>query len=821
MTKDTYPIIGLHCAACKQLIEKLVGKLDGVITVQVNYATEKMVVEYDESRVSLAAIKQAVRGAGNYELVSIEDKVTLASPSATKKLSQVEKAAGNDPVTLLKRQEYVQLKKTVSLTGLAAIPFVYIMIRMMLMASGFIPDDHAPWGFIEFGPTAYRLNIFFVFQFLLATPVVFWGGKRFFSGAIRAAKAKSSNMDTLIVLGTFTAWLFSSLVTFTPQLFGEIKVDVFYEAAVFIIFFILLGKLMEARAKNQANDAIKKLFALQAKEASVLREGKEVKVLLEQVVRGDIILVRPGEKIPVDGIILAGESTIDESMVTGESLPVDKKINDLVIGSTINKTGSFRFRAEKVGSDTVLANIIKLVEEAQGTIAPIQKRADKISSLFVPIVIVIAVASFLFWLLLAPRLGWIGADISMLQLAVFITATILIIACPCALGLATPTAVLVGTGRAARQGILIKDATSLENSQKIKTIVFDKTGTLTKGQPEVTDLVWIDGLAEKTVLELAYAVEHKSEHPLSDAIVAYAQARYGFTDNETEYFQGLAGRGVQGKVKGKEVLIGNQKLFQEQNISFTATLVKKSVDWEFQGQTKVFMAIDKKHVATFALADVVKEDAKEAVNKLRGMGIKVVMLTGDNKITARAIAKTLNIDEVIAEVMPAEKSELIKKLQKSNAGLVAMVGDGINDAPALAQADIGIALGTGTDIAIETGNIVLVKGTLDKVVEAIDLSRLTLTVIKQNLFWAFGYNLVAIPVAAGIFYPALGLLLSPVIASAAMAFSSISVVLNSLRLKSLTRKNQLVSNLGFYLVVASFIILAAGLAGKLSGFGHN
>jgi heavy metal translocating P-type ATPase len=509
-----------------------------------------------------------------------------------------------------------------------------------------------------------------------------------------------------------------------------------------------------------------------------------MKVPISMVVKGDIILVRPGEKIPVDGKITQGSSTIDESMITGESLPVTKGGGEEVIGSTVNKTSTFRFEAKKVGSETMLAQIIKMVEEAQGTTAPIQKLADKISGVFVPIVIVISIVAFIFWTFVAPNLGLISDDINVIQLSTYISTTILIIACPCALGLATPTAVMVGTGKAAGKGILIKDAQALEFAHKIDTIVFDKTGTLTKGLPEVTAFEYIDSVNIKDIHSFAYAIENLSEHPLSNAIASYSKSKGNSKEIMVKEFIAVEGKGVMGKIDGKVVLMGNGRLMEENSIKLDPELSKKADAFISEGNTTIYMAIDNQHVAVFALADTIKKESKEAISELHDMGIKVVMLTGDNQKTAEAIAEQLDIDEVIAGVLPKDKAEKIKALQKDEGErVVAMVGDGINDAPALAQADIGIAMGTGTDVAIEAGDIVLVKGTLDKVVETIKLSRMTLTIIKQNLFWAFGYNVIAIPVAAGILYLPFGILLSPIIASAAMAFSSVSVVLNSLRIK--------------------------------------
>ncbi|MBI2990392.1 MAG: copper-translocating P-type ATPase [Candidatus Magasanikbacteria bacterium] len=792
MKKEQYPIVGMHCASCKQLIERMLGKLSGVASANVNYGTETLSVEYDETKTSLSDIKAAVNKAGAYELVADEKTAVLAPhPLAHEMLQKRGKTEDHrSHASALKKEEYLRLRKKVIWVGIGALPFLAMMIATVLRSAGYLSFTDEFLGFIRLDALSYSVNTLFLLQFLLATPLLFIGGSPFFFGAWRALKAKSANMDTLIALGTATAWLFSSVVTFAPGLFADVSMEVFFEAAVFIAFFILLGRLLEARAKGRTSEAIKRLFELQAKEATVLREGQEVKILVEQVQKGDIIILRPGEKIPVDGVIISGASTIDESMVTGESLPAEKGEGDKVIGATINKTGTFRFRAEHVGSDTMLAQIIRMVEDAQASSAPIQKLADKVSGVFVPVVILIAILAFLFWFFAAPSFGWVDSSTNILQLAVYIATTILIIACPCALGLATPTAVMVGTGKAASRGILIKDAEALERAHTTRVIVFDKTGTLTKGSPEVTDVSFTSAVDKQDILQYAYAVEHLSEHPLSHAIADYARKAIGLSEPKSVLnFQALEGRGVEGTVGGHHILLGNKRLMNERTVSLDNDLENKAQAYIHNGNTTIYMAVDGKHVGVFALADTIKDESLEAVRALHNMNIKVVMLSGDNQSTAEAIAKQLEIDEVIAEVLPQDKAEKIKELQSKEGGrVVAMVGDGINDAPALAQADIGIAMGTGTDVAIEAGDIVLVKGTLDKVIETIHVSRMTLKIIKQNLFWAFGYNIVAIPLAAGLLYPFFSLLLSPIMASAAMAFSSVSVVLNSLRLNYTKRR---------------------------------
>ncbi|MCA9385359.1 copper-translocating P-type ATPase [Candidatus Dojkabacteria bacterium] len=794
IVKKTYPIIGMHCAACKQLIEKMVRKISGVSKVSVNYASEKMIVEYDPNETTLDEISIAVSSAGSYTLVNnSEGERVLASPPEAKKLktsSDLPKNSNHNQAAELKQEEYRRLKRKVQIVFIGSLPFWGLMISMLL--EWFNPEYMNPLmklGSITFSTLDYKLNLNHLLQFLISTPLLFWGGRQFFRSAWSAAKVWAANMDTLIVLGTLTAWIFSTYVTFFKSPFHE----VFYEATVFIVLFILVGRLLEARAKQQTNQAISKLMAIQAKEATVLRDEKEIKLPIDQVVPGDVVVVRPGEKIPVDGELLNGSTTIDESMVTGESLPVERTTGDTVIGSTINKSGSFTFKATKVGTETMLSQIIKMVEEAQSSEAPIQKLADKISSIFVPIVISISFITFIFWLFVAPQFGLVGNNVTAFEVALYAAVTVLVIACPCALGLATPTAVMVGTGNAARKGILAKNAESLEIANQIDTIVFDKTGTITKGEPEVTDFFVSKDLPELSKLELlqyAYVVEHKSEHPLSNAIEMYSQNFISPSKNnfEVKEFENIEGRGVTATIGAKKIHIGNKTLLEQEGIVITDDFLNQAEKFSKLGKSLVFLTIDKTLHGLFAIADTIKEDSKRAISNLKSLGITTIMLTGDNKITAEFIAQQVEIDKVIADVLPDEKLEAIKALQnKKSSTVIAMVGDGINDAPALAQANIGIAIGTGTDIAIESADIVLVHGNLTKVVEAIEVSRKTLSIIKQNLFWAFGYNIISIPIATGILYPFFGILLSPIIASGAMAFSSVSVVLNSLRLKVFSR----------------------------------
>jgi Cu+-exporting ATPase len=806
--KKTFDVIGVHCASCKSLIERNVNKLDGINMVNVNFAAAKMMVDYDEKRVTLEEIAKAVASAGTYKLVKNEDEVVLASPGEIQKSPHMEEVtkpkhgeAGHNHAEMLRADEYKLLKKKTLLVGLVNIPFLFVMINMIFNKS---EEMMSYLGMIKLENFGMSLNLDWVVQFLIATFILFWGGSQFFKSAWTALKNKTANMDTLIALGTFVAWLFSAVVTFIPQIFTDIKAEPFYEAVGFIIFFVLLGRLLEAKAKGRANQAVKKLMEIQAKDASVIRDGVETKVPIGEVVIGDVIVVRPGEKIPVDGVITQGASTIDESMVTGESMPVEKSIGHSVIGATINKSSSFQFSAEKVGKDTLLSQIIKLVEDAQMSSAPIQKLADKISAIFVPVIVVISLVVAMFWLLVAPQLGIVG-DISSVQLAIYIFATILIIACPCALGLATPIAVMVATGKAATKGILIKDAEAFELASKVDTIVFDKTGTLTKGEVEVVETVLIESFKsnsdlldslrmdewnEEALVTLSAGLENNSEHPLSEAIVKLANdKKLNFDKIKINSFKNHEGKGVSGIVKGKEIVIGNEKLMDKFKID-----IKKDVNSDLQvrlekyrseGKTIVSVAYGKEIIGYFALADALKPEAKQLISQIKKKDIRVVMLSGDNEQTANAIADKLGIDDVIANVLPHEKSEVIQRLKSEEDGkIIAMVGDGINDAPALTLADVGISMGTGTDIAIESGDIVIVGGKIEKVLEVLEISSKTLKIIKENLIWAFGYNIIAIPIAGGLLYPFMGLLLSPVIASVAMAFSSISVVLNSLRLRS-------------------------------------
>ncbi len=786
IVKETFSVIGTHCASCKALIEGSVCKIPEVSKVYVNFAGETMAVEYDKDKVSFEDLKKAVERVGDYKLLD------------NKNMEMHDDGHGHmhNHAEMMKKEEYENLKKTLTFVGIALFPFLLIMFWMAFGEKLGLPMLADLVGYINLPQPAcieecavipLRISILNILQFLLATPVLFIGGKNIFKSAITAIKVGASNMDTLISLGTFSAWLFSSVVTFFPALFKGIagESQVYFEASVFIIFFILLGRLLEARSKGQTGDAIKALLKLQAKDATVIRNSAEVVVPISQVLVGDVIIIKPGEKIPVDGIVESGNSFVDESMVTGEPIANEKKAGDSVVGGTINTSGTFMFKATKVGDKTLLAQIVKMVQDAQATQAPIQKIADSVSAVFVPIVIGISALAFLFWFFVAPQLGILAGQ-SPIQLAVYIATTILIIACPCALGLATPTAVMVGTGLAARNGILIKDAEALETARKINFVLFDKTGTLTVGKPQVKTFEVFDGFEKAEVNNFVLSVEKKSHHPLAIAVVNYLNV--SATGIEPEKFEDISGQGVQATIQNNNILIGTASLLKNKNVEVSQELSQKADELRAQGQTVSLVAVGNKAAAIIGISDTIKPSSREAINKLKKLGILTGILSGDNAISVNAVAKELGIDKVIADVLPQMKAEKVKQLQYENKNyVVAMVGDGINDAPALAQANVGIAMGTGTDVAIETGDIVIINGDLNKVVDTLEFSRKTLRIINQNLFWAFGYNIIGIPVAAGILFPFFGILLSPIIASMAMAASSVSVVSNSLRLKFTSR----------------------------------
>ncbi len=735
------PIEGMTCASCVLRVEKALKKVEGVVDASVNLATEKARIEFDSSRVTVGQLAEAVADAGYTIPVTVrEQPVPGEAPEESPQ----------------KLEAHIRLRNELLLSAALTVP---IMVLSMLSMTAWYASS------VPLSAEATQRILF-----LLTTPLVMISGRRFFKGFWTAARHFSADMNTLVAVGTGAAYCYSTVATLFPELLGTAgrMSEVYFDTTATIITLILLGKMLESSAKQRASDAIRKLLGLQPRTARVWKNGVESDISIADVVVGDAIRVRPGERVPVDGVITGGFSTLDESMVTGESLPVERKEGDTVIAGTINLNGSIDFRATAVGKRTVLARIVALVEEAQGSKAPIQSLADRIASVFVPAVIGIAVVTFLLWYAVGG-LSFTHALVNFIA--------VLIIACPCALGLATPTAIMVGTGTGARMGVLIRNADSLERTHMMRTIVFDKTGTITEGKPAVTDLVPFNGYSPAELLALAVSVERKSEHPLADAIVRYGEQE-GVRPGESEAFQSLTGLGVAGVVNGRPVIAGNLQLMKDYAVMLGG--VESDVErFAAEGKTSIIVAIDGKAAGVIAIADTIKPTAPDVVRALHSMGIKTILLTGDNEQTARVIAEKAGIDRVIAGVLPAEKADQIRSLQVGG-GIVGMVGDGINDAPALAQADVGIAMGTGTDIAMEAAGITLMNGDLNGVVRAIRLSSRTLRTIRQNLFWAFIYNVIGIPLAA------LGML-NPMIAAGAMAFSSVSVVSNSLRLKRFGR----------------------------------
>ncbi|KZE95102.1 Copper-exporting P-type ATPase A [Geobacillus stearothermophilus] len=722
--KVTLDIEGMTCAACATRIEKGLNRMEGVTSAAVNLATNSAVVEYKEGVASVEDILEKIKKLGYRGQIRNEEQ----------------DHAGR------KEERLKQKQRQLAISIILSLPLLYTMLAHMPFDIG-LPMPQLlmnPW-----------------FQLLFATPVQFYIGGPFYVGAYRALRNKSANMDVLVALGTSAAYVYSLYEAFRTLGNPDYMPRLYFETSAVLITLVLVGKYFEALAKGRTTEAISKLVSLQAKEATVIRNGEEIKVPLEEVVIGDTIVVKPGEKIPVDGMVIAGASSVDESMITGESIPVDKKEGDYVIGATMNTNGVLTIRAEKVGKDTALANIIKIVEEAQGSKAPIQRMADTISGIFVPIVVGIAVVAFMIWYFFAAP----GDLAKALEAAI----AVLVIACPCALGLATPTSIMVGTGKGAEQGILFKGGEYLERTHQINAVLLDKTGTVTKGKPEVTDVLAF----REDMLDYAVSAESASEHPLAHAIVEYGK-KQAISLKPLEHFSAITGHGIEAVIDGKSILIGTRKLMKERSVAISVH-EDKMVELEKQGKTVMLVAIDGQLAGIIAVADTVKESSKEAIQTLKQMGIDVYMATGDNQRTAEAIANEVGIEHVYAEVLPEDKANIVEELQKQGKR-VAMVGDGINDAPALAKADIGMAIGTGADVAIETADVTLVGGDLRHIPKAIELSRQTMKNIRQNLFWALFYNTIGIPVAA------FGLL-EPWIAGAAMAFSSVSVVTNALRLK--------------------------------------
>lgn len=773
------PVTGMTCAACQARVQRTLGRTPGVADASVNLMMNSATVEYDPAVTDAAALVQVIRDTGYGAELPSED------------VSALEEQAKRDSAG---EREFLQLRFKAIVSAIAGAIAMIVSMPLMVApehAEGAVADPFMRWAMESMTP-ALRSVMPWLYDIphavlswgllLLTLFIMSWAGRHFYTRAWNAFRHHSADMNTLVAVGTSAAFVYSAMATIAPGFFlaNGVMPDVYYEAVVIIIALILTGNAFEARAKRQTSVALRALADLQPKTARVLRGDDETDIPVEQVQRGDMILVRPGERIPVDGEIVSGSSAVDESMLTGESMPVTKETGDRVVGGTINRTGAFRYRATTLGEESALASIMRLMRDAQASRAPIQNLADRISSIFVPVVLQIAIVTFVVWFL-AMHVGSAGTGESLVR-AFSSSVAVLIIACPCAMGLAVPTAVMVATGRGAEFGVLIKGGEMLQRAGDVNTVALDKTGTITEGRPTVTELE-LAAQAELTagdVLALVASVEKLSEHPLADAVVRYATER-GITIPEAEEFSMTAGRGVTGVVQGHAVAAGNAALMKDWAID-TTPLSARSSELAAKARTPVFVAVDGRLTAMLGIADPIRESSREAVRRMHALGLEVVMITGDNEHTAHAVAQEAGVDRVVAGVLPEGKVQEVKRLQDSGR-VVAMTGDGINDAPALAQADVGIAMGGGTDVAGEAGDVVLMRSDLGGVPDAISLSRRTMRTMKQNLFWAFIYNVVGIPIAAGVLYPAFGLLLSPVLASAAMAFSSVSVVTNSLRLR--------------------------------------
>lgn len=750
MATHIFKVKGMHCASCAAIITKKVSAIPNVASISVNYGNEKAMVEFDSAQVSLASINEEVEKLG-YTFVD-ESKLN---------------GGDHDHGAMMKGAELEDLRnKTHFIFPIALAIFILMMWDILARTTILVPNLPIP------------MVLFNTISMVIATVALFWVGKPYLLGVGRFIRHGVANMDTLIGIGTGVAYTYSVVIMLLPQFRELLRLPeyTYFDVTIVVIGFITLGKYLEARSKQKTGDAIEKLLNLQAKTALVLREGSEIEIAIADVVSGDLVIIKPGARIPVDGVIIAGLSYIDESMITGEPIPVEKSVGTTISAGTINTNGHLTMKATKVGSETLLAQIIKMVEEAQGSKAPIEALADRISGIFVPIVLGIAVLALMLWLTVGTMFLGFG---SALTLGILSFVSVLVIACPCALGLATPTAIIVGVGKGAQNGILIKDAATLEHLHKVDTVIVDKTGTITVGRPTLVDIENVSGMSDDEFIGILASLEHKSEHPIAHAVVNFAKEKE-LSLRDVSTFEVLQGKGLTGIINNTEYYVGNIKLMHELGVSFDKSRIEKYTE---EGKTPVIIATKEKVLGFVMVSDEVKSEAKKAVDDLHTLGIKVIMLTGDDERAAQYIAKIVGIDEVIAHVLPKDKLEKIQALQ-AEGRIVAMAGDGVNDAPALAQANVGIAMSTGTDVAIESAGITLLHGDISKLVKAIKLSKMTMRGIKQNLFWAFIYNVVGIPLAAGALYPIFGWLLNPIFAGLAMAFSSVSVVTNSLRIKA-------------------------------------
>ncbi|MFC1653372.1 heavy metal translocating P-type ATPase [Patescibacteria group bacterium] len=735
----SFHVSGMHCASCAANIQRKLSKTDGVIEASVNYANEQASVTFGEEKINTKTIEKIVKKLGYKAYIDVDENQDIAK--------------------IERENELKDLKTKLLISSILAI---ILMSSMIPGAPKILHNKLVMW--------------------ILATPIQFWAGSRFYKGAWSSLKNKTTNMDTLVVLGTSVAYFYSVFVTTFGNILSSynIPLHVYFEASASIITLVLLGKYLEIKSKGQASEAIKKLLSLQAKTANKVIGNKIISTPIEEITKGDILLVKPGEKVPLDGKIVEGESSIDESMVTGESLPVNRVKNDVVVGSTINLSSALKIKVEKVGSETMLSQIIEMVKKAQGSKPPIQKLVDTISSYFVPIVILLSTITFAIWFLFGPDPKILNALVS--------SITVLIIACPCALGLATPTSLMVGVGRGANKGILIKNAQALEIANKINVMIFDKTGTLTKGNPSVQNISFAKTASkseEKNISSIISSIENLSHHPIAQAIVNHFNNKNISPSKKITNFKDVSGKGVEGSSGKDKIIIGTQNFIEEQGIIIDKPTLEMANKWKRLAQSVSFVGINKKIITIIGVADEIKSESKKVIESLKNMKIKTVMLTGDNKQTAAVVSRKLEIDEVQAEVLPKDKEKIVRKYTKKGK-IVAMLGDGINDAPALAAADIGIAMGSGTDIAMESAGITLLHGNISLATSAIKLSKATMNNITQNLFWAFGYNIVLIPVAMGVLYPFFGIQINPIMAGAAMAFSSVSVVTNALRLRKIS-----------------------------------